>query len=129
MNRSLLLTVFLLSFCAATAQTIQVLESDSQEPIPGVAVYNTGKSKSGVTDFDGMVDISAFSENEVIFFQHISHLKTSVTKSKIIASDNKVYMTTDASSLEEVVLSVSKFGLKKKELPQQIVTVTSEDIQ
>ncbi|MAP55797.1 TonB-dependent receptor [Altibacter sp.] len=129
MNRILLLTVFLCSFCAASAQTIQVLEIETQEPIPGVAVYNSGKSKSGVTDFDGMVDISAFSEDEIIVFQHISHLKTSLAKSKIIASNNKVYMTTDASSLDEVVLSVSKFGLKKKELPQQIVTVTSEDIQ
>ena len=39
-----------------------------------------------------------------------------------------MYLQADASQLDEVVVSVSKFGQSKKDVPQQIVTLTSEDV-
>ena len=94
----------------------------------GVAVYNNDKSTTGVTDFDGNVDISNFSENEEIIFQHISHINLSISKNEIIAAGNKVFLGADSSALDEVVLSVSKFEQKKGDIPQKITSITSEDI-
>ncbi|MDT0556489.1 TonB-dependent receptor plug domain-containing protein [Patiriisocius hiemis] len=119
---------FLLISISISAQKIQVVELSSQDPISGVAIFNNDKSKSGVTDFDGIVDISNFSENENITFQHISHYRITLSKQQIISSGNKVELQLDASSLDEIVLSVSKFGQKKRDIPQQIVSVTSKDI-
>ena len=110
----------------SSAQQITVLEKNSKIPINGVAIYNTEKTKSGVTDFDGKVDISSFEDTEIINFQHISHVAFAIQKNKI--KNNTVYLVEDASQLDEVVLSVSKFGQTKREVPQQIVTVSSEDV-
>ncbi len=127
-KRLLLLCIFTLSIAQAFSQQIQILDNDTNDPVPGVAVFNTDKSKSAVSDFDGFVNISAFSETEVLTFQHISHTALKLKKSQIISAGNKVMMGQDASSLDEVVLSVSKFGQNKRDIPNQIVTVDSEDV-
>ena len=128
MKRTYFFSVFLLISITITAQQIQVLGELDQQPVSGVAVFNEDSSKSGITSFDGLVDISRFSEEERITFKHISHLTKTLTKSEIIAGGNIVYLQADASQLDEVVVSVSKFGQSKKDVPQQIVTLTSEDV-
>ena len=125
------LLVFLaIFFCfqAANAQKIQVLSQQTKDPILGVAVFNKDKSKSAVTNFDGFADISSFSQDERITFQHIAHATLWQTKSQILTANGQVFLITDASSLDEVVLSVSKFGQKKRDIPHKIVSVTSEDV-
>ncbi len=122
----LLLTFF--TFTSILAQKIQVLEVESQTPISGVVIYNLEKTITGVTDFDGFVDISSFSDTELITFQHISHVNISISKSEISSTGNKVVLTMDASTLDEVVLSVSKFQQNKGEITQKIASITSEDI-
>ena len=126
--KKLVLLLFLISTASLFSQTVQVLDMDTHQPIPGVAIYNDDKTKTGVTDFDGMADISNFGAEEILIFQHISHVKRSLAKSKIIANGNTVLLETDASALDEIVVSVSKFGQSKREIPQQIVTVGSEQV-
>ena len=119
---------FIFSFSSILAQNIKVLEEESQNPISGVAVFNDNKTTTGVTDFDGNVDISNFSDSEEITFQHISHINLSISKNEIIAAGNKVFLGKDSSALDEVVLSVSKFEQKRGDIPQKITSITSEDI-
>ncbi|GER58496.1 hypothetical protein ULMA_06040 [Patiriisocius marinus] len=127
--KKLFLCLLLITISAQLyAQKIQVFDQEHQSAIPGVAIFNNDKSKSGVTDFDGFVDISEFATNEILTFQHIAHQVLKLTKAEISKADNKVFMTIDANGLDEIVLSVSKFGQKKKDIPQQIVSVTSEDV-
>lgn len=127
MNLRLPLTlVALLFFASLSAQIITVKEQNTNIPISGVALYNANKSVSGVTDFDGKVDISAFTPSEKITFKHISHTAYSIAKSQI--TNGIVLLKEDASKLDEIVLSVSKFGQKKRDIPQQVVSVTSEDM-
>lgn len=127
--RTLLFFLCFIGFSIYTyAQKIQVLSRESQDPISGVAVFNDQKSKSAITDFDGYVDISAFTENENITFQHISHDSRVLTKARITANRNRVLLQIIPSTLDEIVLSVSKFGQRKRDIPQQIVSVTSEDV-
>tara|TARA_A100000171_G_scaffold20297_2_gene18691 strand:+ start:9995 stop:12400 length:2406 start_codon:yes stop_codon:yes gene_type:complete len=118
--------VALLFFISLSAQIITVQDQITNSPISGVAIYNSDKSKSGVTDFDGKVDISAFNSSEEITFKHISHLEFSTVKNQI--TNGIVFLQEDASKLDEVVLSVSKFGQSKRDVPQQVVSITSEDV-
>ncbi len=118
--------LFLFLSTIVSAQQITVLEQSSQQPINGVAVFNNDKTKSGVTDFDGKVDISKFNSSEEITFQHISHATLTILKSAI--TNNQVMLAEDLSALDEVVLSVSKFGQSKRDVPQQIVSINSNDV-
>jgi len=127
--RSLLFFLCFIGFSIHSfAQKIQVFDLENKEPISAVAVYNSEKTKTGITDFDGFVDITKFGDNELINFQHISHIDRGMTKAQIAAAGNRVFMGTKASTLDEIVLSVAKFGQRKRDIPQQIVSVTSEDV-
>lgn len=123
---SFLLLIFAIH--SLSAQQIQVLEKGSNAPIPNVSVFNKKKSQSGITDFDGFVDISGFSQDEIVYFQHLSHRQIELIKSKIMASDKKVWMLVSESALEEVVVSVSRFEQAKKDIPQKISTLNASEI-
>ena len=120
--------LFILSFSSILAQKIQVLEKENHEPISGVALYNKDKSASAITDFDGFVEISEFSKDENITFQHLAHVSVTYSKEYILESKKLVYLELDASTLDEVILSVSKFKQDKGDIPQKITSITSEDI-
>nr|WP_109435959.1 MULTISPECIES: TonB-dependent receptor [Aquimarina] len=122
---SFLLTVFFV--IPSVAQKITVYSSTNNQAIPNVEIYNKIKSKSAVTDFDGVADISIFSDTEILYFAHISHLKTSLVKSKILRS-NIVYLKPDENQLSEVVISVSKWEQEQKDVTQKIVSISSNDI-
>ncbi|MDE0773710.1 MAG: TonB-dependent receptor [Ulvibacter sp.] len=128
MKHVLILLAIFFCFQVAIAQKIQVLSQQTGGAIPGVALFNKDKSKSAITNFDGFADISSFNQDERITFQHIAHAALWQTKSQILTANGQVFLITDASSLDEVVLSVSKFGQKKRDIPQQIVSVTSDDV-
>ena len=128
MKHVLILLAIFFCFQVAIAQKIQVLSQQTGGAIPGVALFNKDKSKSAITNFDGFADISSFNQDERITFQHIAHAALWQTKSQILTAYGQVFLITDASSLDEVVLSVSKFGQKKRDIPQQIVSVTSDDV-
>lgn len=111
------------------AQQITVLDIDTREPIISVAIYNEDKSISTITDFDGRADISAFAKAEKIIFSEVAHQQAIYTKAQIQAYGNKVYLKQLENSLGEIVLSVSKFGQKKSEIPQKIVGISKEDVE
>ncbi|PKV49058.1 hemoglobin/transferrin/lactoferrin receptor protein [Aquimarina sp. MAR_2010_214] len=121
----LLLTMFFV--LPGNAQKITIFSTTSNQPIPNVAIYNKIKSKSAITDFDGVADISAFSDTEILYFTHVSHLSISMIKSKIPKSLS-IYLKPDENQLSEVVISVSKWEQEQKEITQKIVSISSNDI-
>ena len=116
-------------FSNIQAQEITVMSRQLDTPLLTVTIFNENKSKSVLTNFDGKAELSIFQMNEILIFKHISHLEYKTTKAKILAKNNRVYLTQDENMLQEVVLSVAKFAQNKKDIPQQIVSISSEEIK
>ena len=108
-----------------SAQEVVVLSQTSKEPIVGVAVYNSSKTKSTISNINGEVNLDAFHENERITFQHISHIKVVLKKSEIASI---LYLKSKPQDLDQIVISASKFEQTKKEVPQKIIAYKEEDI-
>ena len=107
------------------AQEVVILNQTSKEPIVGVAVYNSSKTKSVISDIDGKISLDVFQENERIIFQHISHIRVVLRKSSI---NSIIYLKTKPQDLDQIVISASKFEQTKKEVPQKIIAYKEEDI-
>ncbi len=118
---------FSLSILSLQAQEIIVLDQDSGEPLVNVAIFNLNKSKNSITNLNGKADISKFKFDEVLIFKDVSHLEKRILKSDI-AVNRKVFLREDENMLQEVVLSVAKFKQDKKDIPQRIVSISSEEI-
>ena len=110
------------------AQQITVLSKSDDQPVPGVTLLSEDRLKIATTDFFGQADLQEFDDQELIFFSHIAHQDTTLTKEVIVAAGSIVYLQDDESALDEIVLSVSKFGQEKRDIPQQIVSLTSEEV-
>jgi len=123
--KNIILFLLCLSCFAIQAQEIVILDELSKEPISGVAVYNPSKTISTSSDIDGKVSISMFSDNEKLIFHHISHVRATYIKS---TTPKILYLKAKAQNLDEIVISASKFQQSKKEVPQSIVSIKTEDI-
>ncbi|MDC0008114.1 TonB-dependent receptor [bacterium] len=126
--RKIFFGTFLLFLQLVSAQEIMVLDADTQEPILNVAVYNLDKSKTAVSDFDGLCNLSIFDKNERITFKHISYQIRKSTKSQILKQNARLYLVPKAEQLDEVVMSVSKWEQQKKDIPQKIVSIDAREI-
>jgi hemoglobin/transferrin/lactoferrin receptor protein len=105
-----------------------VLSEETGNPLFNVAVFNLDKSKSSVTGFNGSVSLSTFALTEAIIFKHLAHQVLKTTKADILKEGNKVILQASENALDEVVMSVSKFSQKEKEVSQKIVSIKAKDI-
>ena len=109
--------IFLLSCIMLRSQQVTVLDDDTLEPIPNVAVYNPERTKISITDFDGNFDFSTFLNEDRIILKHLSYELKKVTRLQIIKNDYKIFLQMKPERLDEVVMSVSKWEQQKKEVP------------
>ncbi len=110
------------------AQQVSVLETDTNEPIAGVAIFNSKKTKSVITDIDGKASLDLFLNSETLIFQNIIYEKTAVKKLKLAASGFVIYLEPKIEGLNQVLISASRFGQRKRDIPQTIVNVNASDI-
>jgi hemoglobin/transferrin/lactoferrin receptor protein len=125
MNRFFLF-IFSFFIWSGFAQQVVVVDELDNTPVPGVAIFNDLKTKTAITDFDGYVTIDKFTQLDKVYFQHLSYHKFSALKSFI---QDTVFLSPKATSLNEIVISASKFEQSKKEVPQNIISISSKEIQ
>lgn len=119
---------FFLVFTTVSAQEIQILDYDTNEAIVNVAVFNSDKSKTALSDLNGKCDISSFDINERITFKHLSYEVFKITKSHILKNNSLVFMVVRPEQLDEVVMSISKWEQQKKDIPHKIVSLNASSI-
>ena len=117
-----------LCFCLwnTSAQQVVIVDETSLDPIAGVAVFNLFKTKTDISDFDGKASLVRFQSFERVYFQHISYHKESMLKSKV---SDTIFLSPKSTNLNEIVISASKFEQTRKEVPQKIISINSQDIQ
>ncbi|QDO93385.1 TonB-dependent receptor [Formosa sediminum] len=126
MNKTLLIALLFFIFQTIQAQKITILNSQDATPIPGVAVFNSTKTQSEISNLEGIVSLDRFKDNDVIFFKHLSFQQFSIVKSKL--NTTVIYLDPSTEGLEEVLISASKFGQLKRDIPQKVLSLSSDEI-
>ncbi|WP_209401580.1 TonB-dependent siderophore receptor [Pseudozobellia sp. WGM2] len=127
MNKILLVIVLLL-YQLTSAQETRILDADTGEPISNVAIFNSDKSKTAISDIHGLSNLSVFTSNERITFKHLSYQLRKSTRSQISRQGNRIFMVMKAEELAEVVMSVSKWEQQKKDIPNKIDVISAKEI-
>jgi hemoglobin/transferrin/lactoferrin receptor protein len=123
------LVICLCAIFSVNAQEIKVLDQETKIPVVGVTIYNSNKDKSVITDIDGQASLDQFEANETIHFQNILYIKLTTNKASIVKNNRIVLLVPKVEGLDQVVISASKFKQSKRDIPQTIVSISSEDIQ
>ena len=108
------------------AQNINVIDKSDLQPIVNVAVI--GNTNTVTTDKKGGVDISKFTQDEVLVFKHVSYQAIKITKKEILANGSIVMLTDNVIKLNEIVLSANKIEENKSDIPQKIEVISSKQI-
>ncbi len=127
MHLKYVLILLIFSAHLTFGQEIKIIDSETNEPIPGVVYYNYNKSKNGVSDLDGKITLEDFPNNETIHFQHTSFEPITLTKSQILKNNGIVLLKPGSGQLDEIVLSVTRFSQSKNEITQSVVSINAED--
>lgn len=113
----------------AISQNISVLDKTTLQPLSNVAIFNPNKDKSTTTNAKGVADISEFIHTDSIVLQHAGYQNKVLSYEKMESLDFEILMSTETYSLDEIIVSASKFEEKRSEIPQQIMVLKSKDLQ
>lgn len=122
--------IFLIFIISQTmwSQKVSVLEAITNEPIPGVTIYNFKKDKSVVTDFNGEASLDKFAPDEIIWFHNFLYEDFQIKTSDLKAINYVIYLKPTVESLNQIVLSASKFQQRKRDIPRKIVSFNAKEI-
>lgn len=124
--RTLLLAAILFCSCYASAQSIRVVDIKTNLPIENVAVFNLDKSVAQYTNARGEVDLTPFEASAYITFQHPAYQEYVIQKSSINAS--VIQLAERIIKMKDVVISANKWEQEAEEIPNQIVSITPQEI-
>ncbi|MCD4773598.1 MAG: TonB-dependent receptor [Bacteroidales bacterium] len=127
--RKLILTVFIIILSiSAFSQTVNVVNNIDLKPIKSVAIFNSDHSITALTDCLGEADLSEFDPLDTLTFQHPTYNQLVIPFSFIKKLGFKIQLIEKLVSLDEVVISASKWEQKKNEIPNKITTIPPRQI-
>lgn len=109
------------------AQTIQVLNTKTGQPIDGVLIYT--EKFSTQTDQFGKAKIDNFTAADRILFSHSSYINFHSTKGKIEKQGKIVWLIEDPIRLDEIVISANHWEQSKAEIPNKIVSISASETE
>ncbi|NLP57041.1 TonB-dependent siderophore receptor [Lutibacter sp. B1] len=127
--RFLLIILLFFTIIKLNAQQVKVLERGTNFPIENVTIYNDTKEKVVHTNKKGIADLSIFSANDIISFNHLSFVEYEILKRELGIVEFVVYLTKRAEQLDEVVLSASRGKEKRSRIAEQVTITSFEEIK
>jgi hemoglobin/transferrin/lactoferrin receptor protein len=125
-----LLFVCLCTSFMTIAQSIYIIDQNSLQPIEGVELYKAGSAiLLGKSSNKGIVELQSISQNESLLFIHPMYLNKMLTLDELKSQNNVVRLTENVNSIEEVVVSASKFEEKRKDVAQKIQVMRASELQ
>ncbi len=126
--RHLLLLLLLIFGGKLWSQTITVSDINTRKPVENVAVYNSGRTVTTLTDAAGQAGISSFYRADTIHFQHTSYEPFHTSYAELERSGFKVLLIRRNVALQEIIISATRFEREEKEIPNKVETITPDQI-
>lgn len=111
------------------AQTVKVVDFESELPIENVMIYNENKKVLNHTNKEGKAPLYEYAENEIISFNHLGYVELEVLKRDLKEINFIVKLYKKSQLLDEIVLSVSRDAEKKNRVAEQVSVITSSEIK
>lgn len=110
------------------AQIVTIRDSESREPLELVTLYSEVPRATASTNSFGEVDLAPFEGARKIEIRLVGYRSLTKTYAEMVAGDGLVLMEKSNVSLDQVVVSASKWSQTSKDVPAHIATITSRDV-
>jgi hemoglobin/transferrin/lactoferrin receptor protein len=112
------------------SQTITVVNETTLQPIQNVKIAASAEQSGVLTDALGKAQLeTVLSGKRLLVIHPYYHTKTISADSLAGSGNYTVYLSEKLESLDEIVISASKFEEKKKDIAQRVETIRSTDLE
>ncbi|MGQ9620674.1 MAG: TonB-dependent receptor, partial [Bacteroidales bacterium] len=108
---------------------ITIVDAEDNKPLPSVAVMLEPGRFFTFSGQSGIVNISAFGDDETICFQLVSYERVCITAGEIRSAGNIVVLKKKVFEIEEFVVSANRWEQNRNEVPNRIAVVTGKQIK
>lgn len=126
MTKLIVLCMLLFIVFESRAQKLVVVDDQSGHPIEGVIVHSI--KNNGITDSHGTIDLTNFQSDSLFHFTHTAYLNLQITRHSLSQNNFVVSLKEDPVKLDEVVVSANRRAQSRLEVPQQIISISQQEI-
>ncbi len=119
--------LFFLFTSVSFGQQITVRDSETNEVLSDVAVFNDSKDKSTISDLNGNVDLELFFNDKKIYFQLLGYSLLELYLDDI-EDESIVLLYQESQNLDEVILSVARSASNVNQIAEKVSVIKSEDL-
>lgn len=125
----------ILLFCLFTiqivqAQSITIIDQNSLQPIENVEVYKSNENVLvAKSDQFGVITLSGIPSNQTLIFINPMYSSITISIEQLKSQDNILSMIENINSINEIVVSASKFEEQRKDVAQKIQVIRSSELQ
>jgi len=112
-------------FSFAQGKTMRFIDNETIQGVPFVQVANE-KKEVFTSNEKGII---SFVSGTFFTIRHVEYKTITLSFDELTKLNFKVYLQSNANTMEEVVLSASRFEEKKKDVAQKIQVIRSKDLQ
>lgn len=124
------IAVFLFSLISATlsAQVLRVFDETNRMPLTGVMIFDANNLIVTKTNQDGKAILTQIKLTDTLRFEASGFQGKMLTLLAIQKNNYQVFLTENQYTLNEIVVSASRFEEKKSDVPQRIETIKTKSI-
>ena len=110
-------------------QTATILSKEGKIPLESVLLYSENPNIQGITNKNGQVDLSPFMSVEKIDIRYLGYKPVIVSYSSMKEKGFIIYLEEAGITLDEMVISASRWQESSKGIPSKIRTISTSDVQ
>lgn len=123
MTRIFLIASWLLAMHGLQAQTVWVLDQETRQPLEFATLSSLEPPASAVTGENGQAEISEFRFSGKIEVRMVGYEPLEISFFDLEKAGFRVYLNPARISLDQVVVSASRWDQSKRETPARITTI------
>ena len=110
-------------------QTATILSKVGKVPLESVLLHSINPNIQGITNKNGQVDLSPFMSAEKIDIRYLGYKPIIESYSSIKEKKFIIYLEEAGITLDEMVISASRWQESSKGIPSKIRTISTSDVQ
>lgn len=129
MRQICILLTFAFITLVSHAQLVTVRDNSNSRPVENVAIYSPDHTRTALTNVYGIADISGFRAGDTLIFQHTAYIEQVVYYPQLKAKDFVVLLRKRSVSLDEIIISATRFEREGEVIPNKIVSIDADQVR
>ncbi len=123
-----IIIIFTLINLSTIAQVITVKDSETLKPLEFATLNCVGTENYTITNSKGRTEISEFKGCKEIEVRMLGYIPKTISYEKFVTTGYRIYLEQSSITLDQVVISASKWQQPKRDIPMKISTIQAKDI-